>query len=357
MHRRDEGELWSLNFEGRVFCCWKCGSPTHIGDKCRDQDRTFEEVFSSNASEGLAQPTWAAVVRSGNGDAQGHRNRVTDMELRLGAYNKKKARELEESENKRRQEEQEVKDREAKAAQKRQLALQEVAKNAKEALQATTAEKKGLSDEGLSSGGISDTELLEEVSKFSGAALPPEPKTNMSKALVLYREPPRQDAYFQTNEALQAGLRAYTVASRHVEWLRSRQDLSFHSMGMVDTSSHDHGHNKHRLALEYKPEEDRIRKRAKSVGEHSKEGFRNADSKSISKPPTKKIRSVSSNSVRIKSSESKKLKFEEDTLWNDAVGAMSFEDPSTRTISSENSSDEGNLVIDIMSSPDKDAKS
>ena len=24
IHRRDEGELWSLNFEGRIFCCWKC---------------------------------------------------------------------------------------------------------------------------------------------------------------------------------------------------------------------------------------------------------------------------------------------------------------------------------------------
>ena len=42
IHRRDEGELWSLNFEGRVFCCWKCGSGDHIGDKCRDQTRTFE---------------------------------------------------------------------------------------------------------------------------------------------------------------------------------------------------------------------------------------------------------------------------------------------------------------------------
>ena len=62
IHRRDEGELWSLNFEERVFCCWKCGSPTHIGDKCRDQTKTFEETFSN----GKSQPTWAAVVRSGN---------------------------------------------------------------------------------------------------------------------------------------------------------------------------------------------------------------------------------------------------------------------------------------------------
>ena len=28
--RREEGELWSLNFEGRRFVCWKCGSSDHI---------------------------------------------------------------------------------------------------------------------------------------------------------------------------------------------------------------------------------------------------------------------------------------------------------------------------------------
>ena len=68
IHRRDGGELWSLNFEGRVFCCWKCGSPTHIGDKCREQTKTFEEIFSGNGNTSFVKPTWAAVVRSGNGD-------------------------------------------------------------------------------------------------------------------------------------------------------------------------------------------------------------------------------------------------------------------------------------------------
>ena len=51
IHRRDEGELWSLNFEGRVFCCWKCGSPTHIGDKCRSPNKTFEEMFREPENE------------------------------------------------------------------------------------------------------------------------------------------------------------------------------------------------------------------------------------------------------------------------------------------------------------------
>ena len=43
--RKEEGELWSLSFDGRRFVCWKCGSPDHIGDKCRAQEKTFEEVF------------------------------------------------------------------------------------------------------------------------------------------------------------------------------------------------------------------------------------------------------------------------------------------------------------------------
>ena len=53
IHRRDEGELWSLNFEGRVFCCWKCGSGSHIGDKCKEQARTFDDIFpeADNISE------------------------------------------------------------------------------------------------------------------------------------------------------------------------------------------------------------------------------------------------------------------------------------------------------------------
>ena len=90
IHRRDEGELWSLNFEGRVFCCWKCGSPSHIGDKCRDQNRTFEEIFNGEDSQGFVQPTWAAVVRSRNGDAEDHRKRVMETEAKIRAENIRK---------------------------------------------------------------------------------------------------------------------------------------------------------------------------------------------------------------------------------------------------------------------------
>ena len=46
--RKEEGELWSLLFDGRRFVCWKCGSSEHIGDKCRDPEKTFEEVFGQH---------------------------------------------------------------------------------------------------------------------------------------------------------------------------------------------------------------------------------------------------------------------------------------------------------------------
>ena len=59
--RKEEGELWSLQFDGRRFVCWKCGSPDHIGDKCKDQERTFEEVFEH------VPVSWAAIVKGNAG--------------------------------------------------------------------------------------------------------------------------------------------------------------------------------------------------------------------------------------------------------------------------------------------------
>ena len=66
LHRRDEGELWSLNYDGKRFVCWKCGSSMHIGDRCNNQGRTFDEIFNGSVTdETFSKPTWAAVVRSG----------------------------------------------------------------------------------------------------------------------------------------------------------------------------------------------------------------------------------------------------------------------------------------------------
>ena len=90
IHRRDEGELWSLNFEGRVFCCWKCGSGSHIGDKCREQTRTFEEIFGGGDSaegEEFEKPTWAAVVRNGKDESEAHIARVKEVQRQVRAEN------------------------------------------------------------------------------------------------------------------------------------------------------------------------------------------------------------------------------------------------------------------------------
>ena len=59
--RKEEGELWSLLFDGRRFVCWKCGSSEHIGDKCRDPEKTFEEVFGQRDEAGTV--SWAAIVK------------------------------------------------------------------------------------------------------------------------------------------------------------------------------------------------------------------------------------------------------------------------------------------------------
>ena len=67
VYRRDEGELWSLNFKGRVWACWKCGGLGHIGDKCSSQE-TFNEIFNgSMLDENFEKPTWAVVVRKNLG--------------------------------------------------------------------------------------------------------------------------------------------------------------------------------------------------------------------------------------------------------------------------------------------------
>ena len=84
--RREEGELWSLNFDGRRFVCWKCGSSTHIGDKCRDQERTFEEVFGEE--KGPNSPvSWAAVVRGNSELNDSFRSKRDEIERRIQLSN------------------------------------------------------------------------------------------------------------------------------------------------------------------------------------------------------------------------------------------------------------------------------
>ena len=133
IHRRDEGELWSLNFEGRVFCCWKCGSGTHIGDKCRDQTRTFDEVFNGSVTDiEFEKPTWAAVVRSGQVDDNEQRQKTQDFESKLKADNKKRDREQKELEERIRVEKEEAGRQKQVADAERKKVIDDVASKARE---------------------------------------------------------------------------------------------------------------------------------------------------------------------------------------------------------------------------------
>ena len=136
IHRRDEGELWSLNFEGRVFCCWKCGSGNHIGDKCRDQTRTFDEIFNGNEFDNghFEKPTWAAVVRSGQADTEEHRNKIKEMERKFKEENQRKDQEKREIEEKKRMDDLEIERQEQIEAEVRKKALDEVAAKAQQAM-------------------------------------------------------------------------------------------------------------------------------------------------------------------------------------------------------------------------------
>ena len=110
-----------------MFCCWKCGSGLHIGDKCREQARTFYDIFpeADNISEISVKPTCAAVVRSGNGETEEHKKRVQVMEQKLKEENQRRDRERFELEEKKRLDEREKKIKELNES--RNVAVKKVA--------------------------------------------------------------------------------------------------------------------------------------------------------------------------------------------------------------------------------------
>ena len=122
--RREEGELWSLNFDGRRFVCWKCGSPDHIGDKCKDQERTFDEVFGEDNEDENAPLSWAAVVKGDSGLGEDLRARRDAMAKQIKDSNAEKAQEKKEAEEKRRAELEESENRRRENDLARQEALQ-----------------------------------------------------------------------------------------------------------------------------------------------------------------------------------------------------------------------------------------
>ena len=92
IYRKDEGELWSLNFEGRTFACWKCGSSSHIGDRCSSM-QTFDEMFNGSVTdEAFIKPTWAMMVQKNLPGNEGQRRREHEIEQEIKRNNKEKAK-------------------------------------------------------------------------------------------------------------------------------------------------------------------------------------------------------------------------------------------------------------------------
>lgn len=235
IHRRDEGELWSLNFEGRVFCCWKCGSGTHIGDKCRDQSRTFEEIFNGSVTDtDFEKPTWAAVVRSGPGDGEGleQRQRIKEIEAKLKEDNKRRDREEKLLEERRKIEEEEAENQKQAAGEERRRALEDVARKARElyAGKIVSESECCLDDD-------SDDSLLSKVADVAGQTV------------------------VSVDPEAEAGDKALLTAIKHRSWLESRSVRNIVESGVnINLSLRNAlelerifgpGAAEHQLAIEY----------------------------------------------------------------------------------------------------------
>ena len=216
IHRRDEGELWSLNFEGRVFCCWKCGSGNHIGDKCRDQTRTVDEIFQgvNDDGENVAKPTWAAVVRSGQAETEEQRSRLKEMEKKLKIENMRKDKESKDLEEKRIEDENVVERQKQRDAEVRQRALAEVAAQAQQAMEDAEVRARHsnvqvgevMEDSGLKSSvdECTDAELLQ------AADISEKGFGNVSGVLQVH------------DSVAELGERARLTARQHLAWLEQR---------------------------------------------------------------------------------------------------------------------------------------
>ena len=144
--RREEGELWSLNFEGRRFVCWKCGSPDHIGDKCKDQERTFEEVFGEDTDGEDSPLSWAAVVKGDSALGEDLRARRDAIAKQIKEGNDVKAQEKKEAEDMRRAELEEVENKERLNNLARQAALKSAENQGKEAVAGSGNDKIVIAD-------------------------------------------------------------------------------------------------------------------------------------------------------------------------------------------------------------------
>ena len=86
-------------FDGRRFVCWKCGSADHIGDKCREHERTFEEVFGENNDDsGTAPVSWAAIVKGKGGLSPDLTMKRDNYARQIREINEKKAKDKKDAE-------------------------------------------------------------------------------------------------------------------------------------------------------------------------------------------------------------------------------------------------------------------
>ena len=163
--RREEGELWSLNFEGRRFVCWKCGSPDHIGDKCKDQERTFEEVFGDEG-EDVAPLSWAAVVKGDSVLGEDVRSRRDAMAKHIKDSNEVKAQEKKEAEEKRIAELEEIEKKRRENEIARQEALDKALNQGQ--ILATEAGDDNDSDADLANMADDDNDSDDDLAKLAG---------------------------------------------------------------------------------------------------------------------------------------------------------------------------------------------
>ena len=151
--RKEEGELWSLLFDGRSFVCWKCGSADHIGDKCREFEKTFEEVFGDNNDNdsGTTPVSWAAIVKGKGGLSPDLTMRRDNYAKQIREFNAKKAKDKKDAEER----------KEAEIANQERLRTAEVERQhqiAKEAAEQQGAMNEEEERQNDSISGLSDNE-------------------------------------------------------------------------------------------------------------------------------------------------------------------------------------------------------
>ena len=218
VYRRDEGEIWSLVFEGRKFCCWKCGSPTHIGDKCLSTPRTFEEVFNPG-EEAVDKPSWAAIVRSGRPVTEEHRSAVQNFEKQIREDNQRRDRIKKGLEEKEKLEEVESEKRRQDLQRERDAKLDEAA----------TAAKKVVGSGGIVLNVRNSVEG--DLEGVMGSTVDLEDSVTNSQLLgaaekgVLEDPGTNSELLEAAEKAVEFGRRTRATVEQHLQWVKAKNSI------------------------------------------------------------------------------------------------------------------------------------